>query len=254
MAIETLYATSHITGNFLNPTNAVGNTPTTWAGELNVGSSPTSRWAMGDTVESPFGTVTFGVTVRKGTNSGNPTFQVNAWQNGVLIANVIPSTSVTSTTGVEVTGTLASTSISDFIGLELEIVVSGAGGGPSVRNSAQVSHMRYSVDTQPFVVPGPPENVTAASASSTSVKVDWTAPLTGTAVSTYNVKRNGVVVGNTSGSTLTFTDTGLTASTTYAYTVSATNSAGTGVDSASVNATTPAPAIVSHGWAVGVPL
>lgn len=147
MATETLYATSHITGSFVNPTNANGNTPSTWAGELNTNTSATSRWAIGDPTAALLSTTqTVNVRARKGSNSNNPDIQVNLYENGTLVQSVIATTAVTSTTGQTLTGTFNGSVISNQNNVEIEVVMSAAGGSPSARNSAQVAYIEVVFD------------------------------------------------------------------------------------------------------------
>lgn len=81
-------------------------------------------------------------------------------------------------------------------------------------------------------VPGTPSGLTGTSTSS-SVTLTWNAA---SGATSYNVYRNGSRVGTPSGTS--YTDSGLAASTTYSYQVSASNSAGEGPKSATVQVTT----------------
>jgi endoglucanase len=91
-------------------------------------------------------------------------------------------------------------------------------------------------DTQP---PSTPTGLTVASTTATSVSLSWTAATDNVGVTGYNVYRGSAKVGSVSGTT--FTDTALTASTAYTYTVSAYDAAGnTSPASAAVTATTAA--------------
>jgi beta-glucanase (GH16 family) len=86
--------------------------------------------------------------------------------------------------------------------------------------------------------PTTPGSFTATAASSSEIDLSWSAstgPSCGGAI-TYNVTRNGAQVASGLSGT-TFKDTGLTASTTYTYTVVAVNSAGSSA-AASTSATT----------------
>jgi poly(3-hydroxybutyrate) depolymerase len=82
-------------------------------------------------------------------------------------------------------------------------------------------------------IPSTPTGLAVQSTNNTSVALTWTAV---SGATSYNVFRNGVQVGTSN--TNAYTDTGLTANTTYTYTVSATNVKGTSAQSSSVNATT----------------
>jgi hypothetical protein len=148
VTITNLFADSHSTGNFLNPNNALGDTPTTWAGELNTSTSATSRWNM----ENPANPLTTGatqtveVTLRKGSNSGTPTASILLYESTTLKATLVATTSITSTTGQVLSGTFASSLITNPNNVRIEVVMTAAGGGPSVRNSAQVSHIKWIAD------------------------------------------------------------------------------------------------------------
>jgi chitodextrinase len=71
-------------------------------------------------------------------------------------------------------------------------------------------------DTQP---PSVPSNVTATGLTMNSIQVGWTASTDNVGVTGYNIFRNGGLVGTSA--TTSYTDTGLTPSTTYSYKVSA---------------------------------
>ena len=75
--------------------------------------------------------------------------------------------------------------------------------------------------------------------SSTQASLSWSASVDNVLVTQYKVYRNGVAIGTSAGTT--FTDSGLSASTTYSYAVSARDAAGneSGV-SGSASVTTPA--------------
>jgi glucuronoarabinoxylan endo-1,4-beta-xylanase len=95
--------------------------------------------------------------------------------------------------------------------------------------------------------PGAPSGLTATAASSSSINLSWGAvtPPTNCSISSYTVYRSTTSgftpsssnqVGSASGTT--FTDTGLTASTTYYYKVEAVDAAGSSAASAQASATT----------------
>ncbi len=73
-------------------------------------------------------------------------------------------------------------------------------------------------DTQ---APSVPSGVGASANSSSSVTVSWTASTDNVGVTGYDVVRDGVKVKTVSGSTTSWTDTGLSPSTQYSYTVDA---------------------------------
>jgi hypothetical protein len=73
--------------------------------------------------------------------------------------------------------------------------------------------------------PGPPSGLNATATGASGIDLSWTAsPTTGV---TYRIRRGGVKIADVPGNQTTYSDTGLTASTTYTYTVSAVASDGT---------------------------
>ena len=85
-------------------------------------------------------------------------------------------------------------------------------------------------DTQP---PSSPTSLSASAVSATQINLSWTASTDNVGVTGYKVDQcqgancsNFVQVGTTSGSTTTYSATGLTASTAYSYRVRATDAAG----------------------------
>jgi len=92
-------------------------------------------------------------------------------------------------------------------------------------------------DTTP---PSPPTGLTAAAAGSTGANLSWSASTDNVGVTGYTVRRNGVQVATPA--TTSYADTGLSAATTYSYTVAARDAAGNiSPNSASVSVTTPPP-------------
>jgi endo-1,4-beta-D-glucanase Y/chitodextrinase len=91
-------------------------------------------------------------------------------------------------------------------------------------------------DTQ---APTAPTGLTATAASSSQINLSWTASTDNVGVTGYRVFRGGVQVGTPTGTT--FSDTALTASTAYSYTVKAVDAAGNlSANSNTANATTSA--------------
>ena len=117
-------------------------------------------------------------------------------------------------------------------------VVSAVNAGGESANSAQAS----ATTQAPPPPPAAPTGLTATAASSTQINLSWTAS---TGATSYNVKRATVSGGPyttvaTGVTGTTYNNTGLTASTTYYYVVSAVNTAGESPNSAQASATTPA--------------
>src|SRR5436853_1193821 len=92
-------------------------------------------------------------------------------------------------------------------------------------------------DTTPPTVP---TGLTASAVSSSQINLSWTASSDNVGVSGYRVYRGGTQIATTSATS--FANTGLSASTTYTYTVAAYDAAGNlSAQSSSASATTPAP-------------
>lgn len=89
--------------------------------------------------------------------------------------------------------------------------------------------------------PKAPTNLTVTDTTSSTASLSWTASSGATG---YKVLRGGAQVGTATGTT--YTDSGLSAATSYTYTVEAYNTAGTSAASSSVTATTGAPGIAPN--------
>ncbi len=93
-------------------------------------------------------------------------------------------------------------------------------------------------DTSPPTVP---TGVSAVAVSPNEVDLSWTASTDNVGVTGYSVYRNAVLVSPVSGSSLTYHDTSVSASTTYSYTIDAFDAAGNhSAQSAAASITTPA--------------
>jgi len=79
------------------------------------------------------------------------------------------------------------------------------------------------VDTQPPTAPG---NLSASNVTTTSITLQWTASTDNVGVTEYVIYQGTASVGSVSGTTLSFTHTGLTPDMTYSYTVKAKDAAG----------------------------
>jgi hypothetical protein len=98
------------------------------------------------------------------------------------------------------------------------------------------------VDTTP---PSVPTNLVATAQSSSAISLSWTASTDNVGVTGYDIYRNGTQVGTAA--TNSYSDTGLTASIAYTYTVSAYDAAGNNsAQSSSASATTQS-GVVSAG-------
>ncbi len=99
-----------------------------------------------------------------------------------------------------------------------------------VMNAAAFRAASGPPDTQP---PTAPTNLSASAVSATQINLSWTASTDNVGVTGYKVEQcqgsacsNFAQVGTTSGSTTTYSATGLTAATSYSYRVRATDAAG----------------------------
>jgi len=131
---------------------------------------------------------------------------------------------------------------------DIQQVYVGAGKYDLV-NGKYVEKANGSIEgTHPFVTdrpivpdteaPSVPTGLTAAAASASSVQLSWTASTDNVGVTGYDIYRDSVKVGTSTGTG--YTDSGLAGSTTYSYTVKARDAAGNlSAASAAASATTP---------------
>ncbi|TMH89306.1 MAG: hypothetical protein E6H42_17510, partial [Betaproteobacteria bacterium] len=133
-----------------------------------------------------------------------------------------------------VTTSFADTGLSAATTYSYTVAARDAAGNISP-NSASVSITI--ADTTP---PTTPIGLTAAVAGSSGANLSWSASTDNVRVTGYIVRRNGVQVATPA--TTSFADTGLSAATTYSYTVAARDAAGNiSPNSTSVSVTTPPP-------------
>src|SRR6266849_4473114 len=147
-------------------------------------------------------------------------------RNGVQVAT--PATTSYADTGLSAATTYSYT-----------VAARDAAGNMSP-DSTSVSVTTASVaDTTP---PSTPTGLTGAAAGSTAANLSWSASTDNVGVTGYIVRRNGVQVATPA--TTSFADTGLSAATTYSYTVAARDAAGnTSPNSTSVSVTTAPPSL-----------
>lgn len=100
--------------------------------------------------------------------------------------------------------------------------------------------------TPDTTAPSVPASLSATAMSSSQVQLNWIASTDNVAVTSYDVYRNGSKIGTSS--TPTYSDSGLTASTAYSYTVTAKDAAGNAsAASTAASVTTPASGGIGTG-------
>lgn len=162
------------------------------------------------------------------TDSSATVTRYNVYRNGALLTTVsAPSTSFSDTSVVASTTYNYTVSATD------------SAGNTSAQSSVASATTPTCPDTTPPTVPG---NVVASAVSCTSVSVSWSASTdSGSGVHQYNVYRNGTLISIVAAPAISFVDTTVVASSSYTYTVSATDVAGnTSAQSAGAPVSTPA--------------
>lgn len=145
-----------------------------------------------------------------------------------------------SVTVAELSGTTlayADTSLSPSSKYDYYILATDAAGNISPASNTASTTTSALPDT---VAPTAPANLTASAANSAQINLAWSASTDNVGVTSYDVYRNGIKV--TTVTTTSYGDTGLSASTSYSYYVTARDAAGnTSPNSNTVSATTQAP-------------
>lgn len=142
--------------------------------------------------------------------------------------------------GVQV-GTTAATSYSDTglaasTGYSYTVAAYDAASNTSAQ-SGSVSATTLTSTSTDTTAPTVPSSIIATPISASQINLSWTASTDNVGVTGYTVYRNGMSVGSPVGNS--FSDTGLAASTAYAYTVSAHDAAGNAsAQSGSISAST----------------
>ncbi|TLX67158.1 MAG: fibronectin type III domain-containing protein, partial [Thaumarchaeota archaeon] len=159
--------------------------------------------------------------------------------SGTTWSTIVSNTGSTATTFSDTTGLIPSTTYMYRVSAINPVGISSPSNTASATTSSIIA-----------IAPGSPTGLTATAASSSQINLSWTAPANngGSAITGYKIERstNGgttwsTIVSNTGSTATTFSDTGLTASTTYMYRVSAINPVGTSSPSNTASATTQAP-------------
>jgi len=164
-----------------------------------------------------------------GVTLGSPTC-IPQWNIHMSNAITGASSSAVQTTAGSVTcsWTASSGEMWDDIAVEVKAYSSGSTGSTTV--------------------PSPPTGLAATTVSSSQINLSWTAPTNngGATITGYKIERStdsgstwSSLVANTGSASTKYSDTGLTQSTSYAYRVSAINSAGASAPSNVSSATTP---------------
>jgi len=141
----------------------------------------------------------------------------------------------TTLAGTSATTTFTDTGLTPSTQYSYTVKAHDAAGNVSAASAAVTATTTAgSGDTTP---PSTPANVTASGVTSTSVSLSWSPSTDNVGVAGYRVYRGGTLAGTTT--TTSFTDTGLTPSTQYSYTVVAYDAAGNASSpSAAISATT----------------
>jgi chitodextrinase/peptidoglycan hydrolase-like protein with peptidoglycan-binding domain len=162
-------------------------------------------------------------------------------------------------------GVIASTTSTTFDDLDILVPITtysytvkawdAAGNVSAQSNQAAVLTLAASVDTS---APSIPAGLTATAISSSQINLSWSASTDNVWVTGYKVYRNGAYI--TTISTISYSDTGLSAGTSYSYAVAAYDASGNGsTQSSPVSATTlsqslpapttlPAPSSILGSW------
>jgi trimeric autotransporter adhesin len=99
-------------------------------------------------------------------------------------------------------------------------------GDNATNHTYDVALDEIDYDRDPIGVPTAPQNLRATNVAASVVDLAWDAASDNLGVTTYRLRRNGSPIADLSGSTLTYSDTGLSPGTQYTYTVTALDAAG----------------------------
>jgi chitodextrinase len=156
------------------------------------------------------------------------------YRDGTAIATVVGSTT-SYTDGGLIPGTTHTYTVT---------AADGAGNASPASNQASATTQ---ADTTPPSAPGTP---VANAVTSAQVGLSWTASTDNVGVVSYRVIRNGSVIATVSGTT--YTDSGVSASTSYTYQIVAADAAGNTATSGTLSVITPAPgSLFSDGFETG---
>ena len=139
--------------------------------------------------------------------------------------NVYRGTTLVKTTGATVTS-FEDSGLTSSTTYSYSVNAFDAGGNTSANSTAVSATTLAGGGGGDITAPSIPQNVSAAGDSPSTVAMTWNASSDNTAVTGYNVYRGTVLVKTTGATATSFEDSGLTASTTYSYTVTAFDAAG----------------------------
>jgi chitodextrinase len=178
-----------------------------------------------------------------------PTTVALSWQASTDNVGVTGYTVYRGTTAIAtVSGSTTSYTDSGLTpGTAYSYTVTASDGSGNVSPPSNQASATTQADTTP---PSPPGTPSATSVTSSQVGLSWAASTDNVGVAGYRVVRNGSVIATVSGTT--YTDTTVSASTTYAYQIVAFDAAGNTASSGTLPVTTPAPgALFSDGFETG---
>lgn len=237
--------------NLHNSSNAASieneaNTTTGWAGpaalssdmstsqngmySLRIAVQNTSRDARYTFTATVGSVYTISIWARRSPNSNNPAFA--NWIGLQGFTTTVIGTNTWTQYNFTVTATISNPSIRVYAG------PIGAASGADVYIDAVSILLQTPPDTQP---PTPPSNLTASNLTSGSVTISWGASADNVGVTGYTIRENSLTKGTVDANTTSFNVTGLAPSTTYTYTVSASDAANNTASSDPLNITTLAP-------------
>jgi len=173
------------------------------------------------------------------TLSANPT-SVASGQSSSLTWSSTSATSCTASNGWSGTKSISGTQVISPVTTTTTYTLSCTDTGGSATQSVTVTV----TSTPDTTAPSTPTNLSAAAVSQSQINLSWAASTDNIGVAGYKIFRAGTQIGTATINS--YSDTSLTANTTYSYTVSAYDVAGnTSLQSSSVSATTQSPAILT---------
>jgi chitodextrinase len=165
-------------------------------------------------------------------------YDIDPYESNKVVEDDYPTFTIGAGGFTDLAVNLANTNAPEGIKLLSAILTDSSGNRSSSSNIITIDYDPNGSGSSDTAAPSAPGNLTANSTTAASVTLGWTAstdpPNAG--VAGYRIYRGATEVGTTQQTT--FTDTGLTPSTTYAYQVKAYDAAGNQSAAASIEATT----------------